>query len=252
MYLRQFNSTGQNQVHLVMSPLSSCNEILPWHGNHHMMASSLVRYRQNVPWTRKQRRTFHRILSGVTRARNMGERLRVLTLTSAPDSPGGNLLSQNFQVLRKSVARKFGYRLEYCRVRTDEGFGVLHVVYRAGKKGFLPHSWLKREWNRIHGAKIVYIQELRGNNKRIARYLVANYVAGHHSFMRQSWSWNWCFRGFVRLWGRVKRGRSDLNTAIVEWNILLRTRNPYKHWKTNRHKKRWKEGIVILPLTRYL
>lgn len=175
----------------------------------------------------------------------MGEKLRVLTLTSPSSHPrtpsGGKLLATRWQTLRKSIGRKFGYRLEYCRVRTDEGYGVLHVIYRAGKKGFIPHKWLKREWKRIHGASIVFIQALRGKNKRIARYISANYISGHHSFMRQSWSWNWCFRGFVRTWYRIRSRSASLSETLVRWNLILRQREPQLFYKENRKKKWWKD-----------
>lgn len=208
-----------------------------------------------MPLTPKQKRSYQRLLSGITRARNAGEVIRILTLTSPSSHPrtpeGGQLLARRFQVLRKSVQRKYGYLLEYCRVRTDEGFGVLHVVYRAGKKGYIPHSWLKKEWYRIHGANIVFIQKLYGKNKRIAGYLASHYISRHHSFMRTSWSWSWCFRGFVGMWNQIRRNASSLSAAIIEWNILLRTRNPRTYYKEHRKKKRWKDGISLIPLSGY-
>lgn len=210
---------------------------------------------QNLPFTAKQKRTYQRLLSGITRASNAGHTLRVLTLTSPPDHPrtpeGGQLLTKRFQVLRKSIVRKYGYLLEYCRVRTDEGFGVLHVVYRAGKKGYIPHSWLKREWERIHGAKIVFIQKLYGKNKRIAGYLASHYLSRHRHFMRTSWSWGWCFRGFVGVWESIRARADSLSDAIVEWNTLLRYRNPREFYKEHRKKKKWRRGLSIIPLTRY-
>lgn len=206
-------------------------------------------------WTSKQKRTYQRLLSGITRASNAGHVLRIMTLTSPATHPrdpvGGQLLTSRFQTLRKSIERKYGYLLEYCRVRTDEGFGVLHIIYRAGKKGYIPHSWLKREWERIHGAKIVFIQKLYGKNKRIAGYLASHYLSRHHYFMRTSWSWGWCFRGFVGLWERIRSNSGSLGIAIVEWNILLRTRDPKKYYYEHRYKKRWKDGVCLIPLTRY-
>jgi len=52
-----------------------------------------------------------------------------------------------------------------------------------------------RNWNEIHGAKIVDIRKVRGE-KRIARYLISNYLV-NQTFVRMSWSWGWVFRGFV-------------------------------------------------------
>lgn len=179
----------------------------------------------------------------------MGAKLRILTLTSAGDadtSPwGGRILAKRWQVLRKRIQKRYG-KLEYFRLRTNEGNGVLHIVYRGP---YIPHSFLKRNWNEIHGAKIVFIQALYGKSKRIAGYLASHYLAGHSSFMRQSWSWGWCFRGFVKVWYRIRSRSPNLYSAIREWEILLRVRDPESHWLENRKKKRWKDGVRAIPLT---
>lgn len=215
------------------------------------MSSYLVTNPQNQPWNSKQRRTFQRILAGLKRARAERRRVRIITLTSPPGHPrtvvGGKLLSTRFQILRKRIIRKWGCSFEYLRVRTSEGFGVLHIIY---KGAYIPQTWLKREWNDIHGAEIVFIQALRGE-KRLARYLVSNYVAGHHLFMRQSWSWGWCFRGFVGVWHAICRGSVDMLSAIREFDIILRQRNPGTYYLEHRNKKRWKGSLQIIPLTRY-
>lgn len=214
--------------------------------------SYLVTNPQNQPWNAKQRRTFQRILSGLKRANYERKRIRIITLTSPSSHPrtiaGGQLLAKRFQILRKRILRKWGCEFEYLRLRTSEGFGVLHIVY---KGAFIPHSWLKKQWNDIHGAEIVFIQALYGR-KRLARYLVSNYMAGHHSFMRQSWSWRWVFRGFVGVWYRIRRNALDIKCAIREFDIILRQRNPNSYFLEHWNKKRWKESISIIPLTRYL
>lgn len=223
------------------------------------MPSYLVTNPHNLPsqtrhggWNSKQRRTFQRILSGLKRASYERKRVRIITLTSPASHPrtvaGGHLLTSRFQILRKRILRKWGCEFEYLRLRTSEGFGVLHVVY---KGAFIPHSWLKKQWYDIHGAQIVFIQALHGR-KRLARYLVSNYMAGHHSFMRQSWSWRWVFRGFVGVWYRIRRNAVDIGGAIREFDIILRQRNPGTYYLEHYNKKRWKESLKIIPLTRYL
>jgi len=205
-----------------------------------------------MTWTVKQKRTYQRLLSGIKRAQNAGKRLRIITLTSASSadtSPwGGRQLAKNWQVLRKRIQKQYG-KLEYFRLRTDEGNGVLHIVYRGT---YIPHSFLKRNWKEIHGAKIVFIQALYGKSNRIAGYIASHYLAGHRRFMRQSWSWGWVFRGFVKVWYRVRANASDLSSAIKEWDSLLRTRNPREYWREHKYKKKWKDGLSIIPLTRYL
>jgi len=193
-----------------------------------------------MSWTPKQKRTYQRLLSGIKRAQNGGHRLRVLTLTSpagADTSPwGGRRLSKRWQVLRKRIQKRYG-KIEYFRLRTSEGFGVLHIVYRGP---YIPHSFLKRNWTEINGAPIVFIQALYGKSKRMAGYLASHYLAGHNSFMRQSWSWGWVFRGFVKVWYRLRAESPNLYSAIAQWNILLRVREPQSWWLANKRKKRWK------------
>lgn len=212
------------------------------------MQSSLVRghtKRSFQSWGPKERRTYQRLLSGLHRSRSLGERVRIITLTSPPwhsrTPAGGRQLAKNWQLLRRRIARRYG-KLEYFRLRTDEGFGVLHIVYRGP---YIPHRFLKRSWTEIHGAEIVYIQALRGKSRRIAGYLVGHYLAGHHSFMRQSWSWGWVFRGFVRSWRRTLDGSNSLADAIVKWKCALGVQDPESWLKEHRKKKRWVDGSAI-------
>lgn len=221
---------------------------------------TLLGYTQNVPrsrarrgsWSTKQRRAFQRILSGIKRANNEGKRLRIITLTSSVEKRSKqHEMGKAWQVLRKRISRQFGMSIEYYRLRTNEGNGVLHIIY---KGGFIPQRWLKNAWNEIWESPIVFIQALRGE-KRLARYLVTHYMAGHSYqgvFVRGSWSWGWVFRGFVRTWRRVLSTSVDMQTAIYTWNVLLRTRNPGAYYLENRKKKRWKESLGLKPLTAYL
>lgn len=212
---------------------------------------TLLRTTQNVPvggllrWTAKQKRGFQRCLSGIKRAQNAGAIIRVITLTSAPGadtSPwGGRILARRWQTLRKRIQKRFG-RLEYFRIRTSEGNGVLHIVYRGP---YIPHAFLKRNWDEIHGAPIVFIQALYGKSKRIAGYLASHYMSGHNVFTRQSWSWGWCFRGFVKVWYRVRSRAVDLPSAIAEFNMLLRMRDPAAYYKQNRKKKRYRMAASV-------
>lgn len=216
--------------------------------------SSLVSSKRNVPWNKRQRRSYQRVLSGITRSQAQGKRLRIITLTSSPASlegvhpfDEGLILSRRWQTLRKRIQRKFMCRLEYFRMRTNEGNGVLHIVYRGP---YIPQSWLSRQWEEIHRASVVYIQALYGR-KRLAKYLVSSYLGGHHSFTRSSWSWNWVFRGFVRTWHMVLGDSDNFLIGLNKWNILLRVRDPKNYYLENRKKKRWREFGTIRPLTSY-
>jgi hypothetical protein len=166
----------------------------------------------------KRKRAFHRLVSGFTRARYRGDRLRFMTLTT---SVGGSfrILRRDFQVLRKRISREFGFLVQYWSLRTNEGNGVLHLVF---KGGFIPQRWLSDAWFSIHGARIVDIRALRGSSRRLASYLVANYLC-RQSFERMSWSWSWVFRGFCGVWASRFSSWYKVNSraCLAAWNKLI-------------------------------
>lgn len=111
---------------------------------------------RNLPkrssWSFKQRGTYQRLLSGLVRAKALDRQVRFMTLTSS----SWNELDSHFQVLRKRIRRVFG-KLDYIKFRTNEGYGALHVVY-AGP--YVPQRWLSRNWEEIHGARIVDVRKV--------------------------------------------------------------------------------------------
>lgn len=165
----------------------------------------------------KKKRAFQRLMSGLTRSRYRGDRLRFMTLTSAVDSDR-SLLSRHFQLLRRRIERYFHKRLEYWKINTNEGNGVMHIVF---KGGFIPQSWLSSAWKSIHGAKIVDIRALKNaSSKNLANYLVGNYLC-KQSFERMSWSWGWVYRGFCSTWRRIYSSwyRHDPLACLKAWDL---------------------------------
>jgi len=221
-----------------------------------LASSSLVTRRRNVPpagtdpggsssrWGSKQRRAYQRLLSGLNLAAARNQVVRIITLTTVP-GPGYCDLKNPWQALRKRIERKFKTKVNYWRLRTNEGArGVLHILYVGP---WIPQSWLSWNWKNLVGAPIVYIQQLkkRRGSRRIANYMISNYMT-HHQFMRQSWSWGWVFRGFVGAWKQVLRLSPSLADAIITWNRQIRTGDPEYYlkvlfgtaWLQTRLKKR--------------
>jgi hypothetical protein len=190
-----------------------------------LRSSSLDINRQNVPkpnsWSKKQKRAFHRILSGFHRANGRNERIRFMTLTTAKYEDYSRL-NADFQVLRKRAKRKLNLKLDYFKIRTNEGFGVLHCLT---KGGFLPQKWLSRNWQEIHGAKIVDIRGCFGKGKRLTNYLVKAFYSSKQSFERMSWSWGWVFKGFVGYWNTMKFGLlregKSMKEVVLRWQGFL-------------------------------
>jgi hypothetical protein len=102
------------------------------------------RYMKRWSYTKKQRRAFHRCISGLLRAKGRLERIRFMTLTSSPQSDKEKL-NYHFNLLVKRIEYTFGFKMEYWKVKTKEGYGVLHVLFvvvddklpRKRKKGML-------------------------------------------------------------------------------------------------------------------
>ena len=68
-------------------------------------------------------------------------------------------------------------------------------------RDFVPHSWLSKTWEKIHGAKVVEIHELKGKKsvRDIAYYVVGNYVS-KQPIERTSYSQKWVCKGFSIKW----------------------------------------------------
>lgn len=157
-------------------------------------------------------------MSGLTVGKSRRERLRFMTLTSSPESIGRNL-NADFRALKMRVYRKFHFRMKYWKIRTNEGNGVLHIVFR-GK--YIPQKWLSEAWADIHTSPIVDIRSLYETPKGlkgICFYLIGNYLA-KQSFERMSWGYSWVFPAFVRSWkGMIEK--YGFKQALFLWGRLL-------------------------------
>lgn len=195
----------------------------------------LVKHKQNIPivckktgfvskWDEKQRRCYHRLLSGCKSAVVNGLVLRFMTLTSKFPilcKSDELQLNKDFQVLRKRILKMFGSHIQYCKVRTNEGNGVLHIVYSGC---FIPYRWLNVNWEEIHGAWNVDIQLVSGNPEGISRYFVNQYIAGQSSFVRMSRSKHWLPVGAVCVWNNIKniyRREKGMDFCVSMWEKWL-------------------------------
>jgi hypothetical protein len=117
------------------------------------------------------------------------------------------------------VYRKFHFKMKYWKIRTNEGNGVPHIVFR-GK--YIPQKWLSEQWADFHKSPIVDIRSLRETRKGltgIVFYLVGNYLS-KQSFERMSWGYSWVFPAFVSCWKRLIE-KYGFKQALFLWNRLL-------------------------------
>ncbi len=122
-----YPSVGHNPSSLVRVPTKLAKEIPHSAGG---FVSS---------WSPKARRWYQRVLSGVTHHLANRRQLRVITLTSGPRAPPQSEINASWQVLRKRIVRKWSVRMEYWKLRTSEGNGVLHIIYSGP---YIPQRWL--------------------------------------------------------------------------------------------------------------
>jgi hypothetical protein len=168
-------------------------------------------------WSAKQRRGYRRALSGSSIAVRVGDDLRFLTVTSSPVSP--RVVQKSLQILVKRIRRKFG-KFEYCGVRTSEGHGVIHLLYRGC---FLPVAWIRHAWYEIHRAFEVWItvvDDRKGGIGGISRYMVTQYMSNQSLYVRGSSSRRWIFYGAVRAFRQLLR-LSGYVGGLGDWKGVL-------------------------------
>jgi len=202
-------------------------------------------------WTNKQKRTYHTLLSGFKMSQFQNSICRFMTLTTSDlmkesvDFRDGSMnksfrsLSYRFKRMTPYKMAKQGYiktkqlkkyypnkqlnqnlTFNYHKVETNEGNGVLHIVYRGD---YCPYTWLSDNWMDIHNSWDVNIRLIRNNSndvRKASSYIVTQYVAGQKSsYVRSSHSWEWVFRGFKTLWYQIKHWYP--NEALTLWNKIL-------------------------------
>jgi hypothetical protein len=158
------------------------------------------------------------LMSGLTVGKSRRERLRFMTLTSSPESVGRSL-NADFRALKMRILRKYHFKMKYWKIRTNEGKGVLHIVFRGR---YIPQRWLSAQWADINKAPVVDIRSLYETRKGltgIVFYLVGNYLA-KQSFERMSWGYSWVFPAFVSCWKRMIK-KYGFKQALLLWNRLL-------------------------------
>lgn len=154
-------------------------------------------------WSKKQRRAYMRCISGVKSAVYKHRFLFHLVLTSSPTSKN---LPRHFDLFIKRIRRELNFTFDYFKVRTAEGFGVIHAIcvcddFKKWRYGAI-HAYLSVLWQELHDSPNIWVSVFRRNIKRFVGYIVGQYVCGQ-TFIRLSYSKRWCFQGFVKEFKRL-------------------------------------------------
>jgi hypothetical protein len=173
-------------------------------------------------------------------AQGRGCQLLWVCLTTAQGGDASKL-GIHFQELRRRVERVYGYYVEFFKVETCEGFGVLHLVWaiKHDRAVYIPQVWLSDEWNKIHGAHRVWIKRFENKKnsiRNVARYFVGQYLGGQSAIKRVSWSW-WRSRVAIgKAWSQFKKilGEGDFSNpwAGLHWRVRQISKwNKFKAWE---------------------
>ena len=186
-------------------------------------------------WSRKQKRAFVKAKMG--ERSHKGEDQRFMTLTSSDSAQ--EEIGIDFRVLTLRIRRltpyklyKKGYiteaqirryypnknlhahlRFDYFRVRTNEGNGVLHILYYGD---YIPQKWLSDSWDSIHQSPIV---DIRVTKDSYIKYVVTQYCCTQSHFVSSSFGKGWMFKGCMRIWDWARRFMS-LDRRISLMDVL--------------------------------
>jgi len=175
------------------TPTPECGKIVP-------RKDSPTRFLKN----RVSRRIFSRVMMGM----NLPGRYYFLTLTSSPESPP---LVKSFDKLRKwlKVERP---EISWIVVFTDEGFGVIHMVFRLPLRSKnIDVRLLRARWKKWHKAKQIVIKRAQSDHEKLADYMsdqrkmrkLGSEMSWQNSITRWGWSKGWIPKGFTKAFGRL-------------------------------------------------
>lgn len=128
------------------------------------------------------------------------------------DNPNNSVETRReIRRLKRYNYSRFKFKLNYLKVRTTEGGGVLHVLIRKNANiPKFPIDLMKEEWERIHGAHQVFIEKIEVDPEKPLKdalnasfYFCGNYF-NQQPVVRQSSSYNWIFKGAAAVWLRGK------------------------------------------------
>ena len=103
------------------------------------------------------------------------------------------------KIAQPDIWEKSKFKMQYFKVKTDEGGGVMHIVFRkAYFIPIIPYHWLVKTWNRIWNSTNVSISEVKiTNNHGMAMYMIGQYYA-KQPVIRMSYGRQWVCQGFVK------------------------------------------------------
>lgn len=195
--------------------------------------------------SRQRKRLYHRLSTAFYYNRH--KTIRFITLTS---SPGSGDLPKDFNKLVKKLRRvcpidfieylsgkdlmKYKKMLEpmnfeYLAVFTEEGHGVIHLIYVGD---YIPFQFLQEIWQECHNAYGVNIKQVKDvyNASGLAGYVLSQYVRGQNALKTYRHSKRFLPDGYQSRWNRIKRDHrgESLDIKILHYHNWLDTLHQQK------------------------
>lgn len=161
--------------------------------------------------TRQEKRAYQCLLTGLSIGSQNNAFYRFLTLTTKRGVCRN--MNKDFDLLKKRIQRavykRDGFRgfkfNRYFKMKTAEGYGVMHIVYWGR---YIPQEWLSKTWQEIHKSPIVDIRAGYSNDKTNVRglvgYLLTNYLT-KQPLIRFSYGWKWAWVGMRKTWNSLRK-----------------------------------------------
>ena len=188
----------------------------------------VLNYGDSSTLGRKRRSTYQRLMTLLNRWEYQRRSIIRMDLTTAIGGDSSKL-SDHYEELIRRIKRKTGVdAIQYWKMITREGNGVIHAILAGNVSLYVDQKWLSEEWEKIHGAIIVYVKRYRGeplSRGRVSRYLVSQYMSGQDAQAHVSWTWKTTFNvPIVKFWKQFKAASRGLHIKIIVkyWDRLIR------------------------------
>jgi len=174
----------------------------------------------------RSRRIFSRVMAGM----NLPGRYYFLTLTSSPESPP---LKKSFNKLCMWL-KKERPGISHIHVITDEGFGVVHMVFRLPLRSKnIEVRKLRSWWVKWHKAKQIRIMRASSDHEKLADYLcdqrkmrkLGSEMSWQDTIVSWDYSKGWLPKGYARelrrLWFNWIDAPEELRKKVVRESINI-------------------------------
>lgn len=238
-----FNSIVNNLPKAILNRKLKSGDVDKWFSGQTQFTPFKVK-KDSQEWSKRQKRAYMRVVSGLQKFQTLKKRISFLTLTSSNESDKTQL-NKNFEVLRKRIERSAvhfhksdyypkgfkdysyeGFKMDYIKIRTLEGGkvksdskGVLHIL---AKMPYISQFCLKANWESLHGAYEVTVKRCYNWSNKLGMYMISHYMTNQAHFEHISSSSTWLYSGFLQDFKKIIK-EYGYRMGLSIWKGMLRT-----------------------------